>query len=76
MEWLQIKEKWTLNELEYHIASKYGVTFASKQSYYEIFDAANISWKKTQANNPKYNQELVDSKKKRFVSCWRREERK
>lgn len=31
---------------------------------YEIFDAANISWKKTQANNPKYNQELVDSKKK------------
>lgn len=76
MEWLQTKDKWTLNELEYHIASKYGVTFASKQSYYEIFDAANISWKKTQANNPKYNQELVDSKKKRFVSCWRRNDRK
>ncbi|MBC5798350.1 IS630 family transposase [Anabaena aphanizomenioides LEGE 00250] len=64
IEWLQTKEKWTLNELEYHIASKYGVTFASKQSYYEIFDAANISWKKTQANNPKYNQELVGLKKK------------
>ena len=76
IEWLQTKDRWTLNELEYQIASKYGVTFSSKQSYYDLFDAASISWKKTQANNPKYDQELVDSKKKRFVSCWRREEPK
>ncbi|MCC5669985.1 IS630 family transposase [Nostoc sp. CHAB 5784] len=64
MEWLQTKDRWTLNELEYHIASKYGVTFSSKQSYYDLLDAASISWKKTQANNPKYNQELVGLKKK------------
>jgi transposase len=63
IEWLQTKDRWTLNELEYQIASKYGVTFSSKQSYYDLFDAASISWKKTQANNPKYDQELVDSKK-------------
>ncbi|MBW4455113.1 MAG: winged helix-turn-helix domain-containing protein [Nostoc indistinguendum CM1-VF10] len=49
MEWLQTKDRWTLNELEYHIASKYGVTFSSKQSYYDLLDAASISCKKTQS---------------------------
>lgn len=57
------KNSWTFNELEYQIASKYGVTFASKQSYYDLFDEAGISWKKTSANNPKYDPELVSSKK-------------
>ena len=64
IEWLDSKDRWTFNELEYHIASKYGVTFSSKQSYYDLFDAASISWKKTQTNNPKYDPELVASKKK------------
>ncbi|BAZ18670.1 transposase (plasmid) [Calothrix sp. NIES-4071] len=64
IEWLQTKDSWTLNELEYQIASKYEVTFQSKQSYYDLFNEARISWKKAQASNPKYDQELVDSKKK------------
>ncbi|MBI1240806.1 IS630 family transposase [Chrysosporum ovalisporum Ak1311] len=64
IKWLQTKDRWTLNKLEYHIASEYGVTFSSKQSYYDLFDDASISWKKTQANNPKYNQELVETQKK------------
>ena len=53
IEWLKTNDKWNLSELEYEIASKYGVVFQSKQSYYELFDAARISWKKTQARNPK-----------------------
>ena len=40
------------------------MTLSSKQSYYDLFDAASISWKKTQANNPKHDPELVASKKK------------
>ena len=39
---IQTKATWTLNDLEYHIAAQYGVTFASKQSYYELFQAASI----------------------------------
>jgi putative transposase len=64
IEWLQTKEQWTFNELEYQLASKYGVTFESKQSYYDLFNEARISWKKAQANNPKHDPELVASKKK------------
>ncbi len=76
MEWLNTKDTWTLNELEYHIATVYGVTFASKQSYYELFEAARIRWKKAQANNPKRDAELVEVKKKKFVHCWQREKPK
>ncbi|MBD6621330.1 IS630 family transposase, partial [Komarekiella sp. 'clone 1'] len=64
IEWLQTKDEWTLNELEYQIASQYGVTFESKQSYYDLFNEARISWKKTSANNPKHDPEFVTFKKK------------
>jgi len=64
IEWLRSKDRWTFNELEYQVASKYGVTFESKQSYYDLFNEARISWKKTVASNPKYNSELVALKKK------------
>lgn len=76
IEWLLTKQRWTLNELEYEISRKYGVTFSSKQSYYDLFNEARISWKKTQAHNPKYDEELVASKKKIFVHCWQGDVRK
>lgn len=76
IEWLRSKDRWTFNELEYQVALQYGVSFESKQSYYDLFNEAGISWKKTQANNPKYDSKLVASKKKKFVNCWRRDELK
>ena len=36
--------------------------YKSKQSYYELFDQAKISWKKTQKTNPKFDKELVKKK--------------
>ncbi len=68
IEWLNTKQSWTLNELEYHIVDQYGVVFESKQSYYDLFDEARISWKKTQVSNPQENPELVAKKNKKFVS--------
>lgn len=41
----------------------------SNQSYYELFKQAEISWKKTQKNNPKKDPELV-AKKKREIIAW------
>lgn len=76
IEWLKTKDKWNLSELEYEIASKYGVVFESKQSYYDLFDAARISWKKTQAYNPKHDPDLVASKKKKSQAHWKRDELK
>lgn len=64
LEWLSTKNYWNLNELEYYILEKFGVGFAAKSSYYDLFHEAGISWKKTQKKNPQKNEELVAEKKK------------
>jgi putative transposase len=48
---------------------EYDVTYESKRSYYDLFDAAGISWKKTTSLNPKADPEAVSAKKKRLKHC-------
>ncbi len=60
--WLQQKNYWNLSELQQHIEDKYQVRFASNQSYYDLFQQAGLSWKKTQKRNPKKDPELVEKK--------------
>ena len=74
--WLQIKECWELGELEYKLAFEYDVIYESKRSYYNLFDAAGISWKKTTSLNPKADPEAVAAKKKRFIHCWQAAEQR
>lgn len=62
IEWLQQKRYWNLSELKQHVLASYNVMFASDQSYYDLFKAAGISWKKTQKCNPKLDAELVEKK--------------
>lgn len=62
--WLESKNTWNLEELEYYIAAEFGVIFAAKSSYYDLFHEAGISWKKTQKKNPQKNPEAVAAKKK------------
>jgi putative transposase len=64
LSWLQTKDTWELGELEYKLAFEYDVTYESKRSYYDLFDAAGISWKKTTSLNPKADPEAVAAKKK------------
>ena len=50
------------SELKQHVLDTYNVVFASPQSYYDLFKAAGISWKKTQKCNPKLDPQLVEKK--------------
>lgn len=70
LSWLQTKDIWELGELEYKLAFEYEVTYESKQSYYDLFEAAGISWKKTTKFNPKADPETVAEKKKRLKAYW------
>ena len=70
LSWLQTKDFWELGELEYKLAFEYDVIYESKQSYYDLFNAAGISWKKTTKLNPKGNPDAVEEKKKRLKHCW------
>jgi len=74
--WLQTKEYWELGELEYKLAEEYDVIYESKRSYYDLFEVAGISWKKTTAVNPKADESAVAEKKKRFQPCWQGTEKK
>ena len=76
LSWLQTKDIWELGELEYKLAFKYDVVYESKQSYYDLFDEAGISWKKTTKVNPKADENAVAEKKKRLKRCWQITERK
>lgn len=57
--WLKAKNYWNLEELVVYLDEHYGVIYQSKQSYYELFSSADISWKKSQKFNPKSDPELV-----------------
>jgi putative transposase len=62
IEWLRQKNYWHLPEWQQHLEETYKVVFQSKQSYYELFHAARISWKKSQASNPRKDPVLVEKK--------------
>jgi putative transposase len=69
LSWLQTKDIWELGELEYMLAFEYDVVYESKQSYYDLFKEAGISWKKTTKSNPKANPDAV-AEKKRLKHYW------
>jgi transposase len=60
--WLKEKESWHLSELQNHLQQSYNVSYKSKQSYYDLFKGAGISWKKSQRRNPKKDPEQVVAK--------------
>ena len=68
MDWLQKNNYWNLGELKAYIEERYEIVFSSQQSYYEIFDSAGLSWKKSQKRNPKTAPLLV--KKKEELTQW------
>ena|SRR6476661_529712 len=62
IESLKNKESWNLDELVTYLEQELGVIYKSKQSYYELFYRAKISWKKTQKTHPKFDKKLVKKK--------------
>ena len=48
-----------MEELRDLIERRYDVVYQSKQSYYDILKEAGLSWHRTQAVNPKKEEDLV-----------------
>ncbi|MEG5116869.1 IS630 family transposase [Microcoleus sp. A2-C5] len=57
------KEYWDFDELVTYLEREFGVSYKSKQSYYELLSLAKITWKKTQKINPKSDTERVKKKR-------------
>ena len=48
----------------------YDVVYQSKQSYYDLFSEAGITWKRSQKVNPKTELEVVKKNKKKFKNLY------
>jgi len=68
--WLKTQTYWNLDELVSYLDQHYGVVYQSKQSYYDLFTAAGIRWKKSQKVNPKHDVELVKAKREEIQAFW------
>ena len=49
----------TVEELKDYIERHYGVVYQTRQSYYNLLKEAGLSWHRTQAMNPKHDEEQV-----------------
>jgi putative transposase len=56
---LKDKPHYSVEELRDLIERRYGVVYQSKQSYYDILKEAGLSWHRTQAVNPKRDEDRV-----------------
>ena len=65
--WLKEKNYWNLEELQTYLEVDYDIVFQSKQSYYDLFTQADISWKKNQRSNPKKDLEKVKKNTKSSI---------
>jgi transposase len=65
IDWLKTQNEWSVERLHTHIETTYGVIFQSRQSYYQLLDDAQITYKKAQHTNPQRNLERVAAKKKK-----------
>ncbi len=63
IEYIQGQTTITTEGLRDHIEEKYGVSYLSKQSYYELLSEGEMSWHKTKKANPKKDLAKVIAKR-------------
>ena len=59
LDFLTSQQNCSLETLTSYLEEKFGVIYKSKQSYYNLFDLAGMSWKKTEKVNPKKDEQKV-----------------
>jgi putative transposase len=51
--WLREQNAWSVPALQTYLRDTFQVEYQSLQSYYDLLHEAGLSWKKSQATNPK-----------------------
>lgn len=60
---IRMKKNITLDYLVEYLEVNYGVIYCSKQSYYDLLHEGRRSWKKTEKENPKKDNALVEKRR-------------
>jgi len=68
--WIKSHQTITIEVLRDYIESQYGVVYDSKQSYYELLSEGEMSYHRTTAINPKYDETKVLDKREEIKKKW------
>lgn len=63
-EWIKTQNIWNIDDLVTFVRTTYGIEFKSRQSYYDLFAEAGITWKRAQSQHPDKDPERIAAKKK------------
>jgi putative transposase len=71
-DWLGTQETITVEEVRDEIEARYGISYQSKQSYYDLLEASGLSYHRTEKGNPKRNQAQVLERREEIKKNWHR----
>ena len=64
LDWIRTRDAWDIAGLRTFIHETYGIIFKSPQSYYDLFDAAGVTWKRASTQHPNKDPHAIAAKKK------------
>jgi putative transposase len=70
-QWIQGHPTITLEAVRHYLQEQYGVVYQSKQSYYDLMQAAGWSYHKSEKRNPKRDEALVQERREEIKKNWR-----
>ena len=68
IKYIKSKETIAIDELSSYITENFGVTYSSRQSYYDLLHEAGMSRKKTEKVNPKRDEAAVLEKRQEITN--------
>ena len=70
--WMGAHPTLTLEEVRDYVETEYGVTYQSKQSYYSLFEEAEMSYHRSELVNPKRDEAQIEQKRAEIKKKWKR----
>jgi transposase len=70
--WINAQETLSIEQVRDYLEATYGVVYASKQSYYDLLEAGGMSYHKSEKQNPKRDEEQVQTRREEIKKNWHR----
>ena len=67
---IRSKPQFSLEDLRDFIEARYGIVYQSKQSYYDLLKEGGLSWHRSQAVNPRRDEDGVLLKREEIKKNW------
>ena len=72
VDWIKGHESLSVEALRDYLEGTYGVVYQSKQSYYDLLDAGEMSYHKSEKVNPKHDEAQVQVRREEIKKRWHR----